>query len=120
MARTKDPHAAALKAWETRGRAQETAGGAPTQLRGDFAREGPRWKGEETWLNKAFQRVLNKLPKPVRDLVNQFLPGISFNYDDPYQRGGYLRFVGKIRLGDASSDADIVHEVGHSVDHALN
>lgn len=61
MARTADPHAATLKAWETRGRRQEGEGRAPTQVRGDFAtgqwRDFPETKANPLW----------KQPKPEYD-----------------------------------------------------
>lgn len=39
MARTKNPHAATVKAWETRGRKQEGGGSSPVSQRSDWQKE---------------------------------------------------------------------------------
>ena len=46
MARTSDPHAATVKAWETRGRALPGTGSNPTQIR-DRVYKREQWDGQE-------------------------------------------------------------------------
>lgn len=46
MARTNDPHAATVKAWETRGRALPGTGSSPTQIR-DRIYRSEQWDGQE-------------------------------------------------------------------------
>ncbi|HUW55585.1 MAG TPA: hypothetical protein VMZ92_03045 [Planctomycetota bacterium] len=45
MARTKDPHAATVKAWETRRRPLQGTGSTPTQIRKDFYEDTLGWEG---------------------------------------------------------------------------
>jgi len=119
MARTKDPHAATVKAWKTRSRAVQGSGSNATQLRETYSTDGPRWKGSDEWVNREFAKVLKKLPAPVREAVNKFLPSVFLDDYDSFQRGGYYRYTGGLKIGQASSASDIVHEVGHALDHAL-
>jgi len=53
MARTSDPHAATVKAWETRGRALPGTGSSPTQIR-DAVYRREQWDGRE----RSFQGAL--------------------------------------------------------------
>jgi len=124
MAKTNNPSAATRKAWLTRKRNADRSGASATVTARAFGVRGiddaPRWKGSDEWLNEHFGKVLKKLPGPVRKALDRFLPSVHFDASDPYQRGGYYRYTGSIKVGPSSSDSDIVHEVGHALDHALN
>jgi hypothetical protein len=62
MARTNDPHAATVKAWETRGRALSGTGSNPTQIRGTVYKH-EMWEGDRTFSGDISDRAVRQFTK---------------------------------------------------------